>query len=171
MKYLSCIIITLLLFSISVNGFTQEKQKSRKEIRNEKKVQIASRVDSMLMAKDYVFNARSAHPMSMPVVNLTSEYDLKVKGDSVFVYLPYYGRAYQADYMSSEGGIKLEELYEDYRVEKDDDGYRIHFDAEGRSDEYIFTLSVSPSGYASLVVSCNNRQSIRFSGIIKGLGL
>jgi len=156
---------------IFINGFTQQNQKSRRETRIEKKAQVASLVDSMIVANDYVFNARSAHPMSMPVINLSSEYDLRIKGDSVYVYLPYYGRAYQADYMSTEGGIKLEGLYEEYSVEKDDNGYEISFKAKTDTDTYTFNLSVSGAGYASLHVSSYNRQSITFNGIIIGLGL
>jgi hypothetical protein len=171
MKPINYLIITFLFFVLSFSAFAQQEQKTRKEIRLEKKERIQSHVDSMITDKDYVFMARSAHPMSMPVVNLTSEYDVKVKGDSVFVHLPYYGRAYQADYMRTDGGIKLEALYEEYSAKKDDDGYDIRFKAEGDSDTYTFNLSVSESGYASLHVSSYNRQTITFNGILKGLGL
>ncbi|MCF8363835.1 MAG: DUF4251 domain-containing protein [Prolixibacteraceae bacterium] len=171
MKPIKYSLLVFILLAISFSAFAQQEQKTRKEIRQEKKEKIAARVDSMVTAKDYVFMARSAHPMSMPVVNLTSEYDLKVSGDSVFVYLPYYGRAYRVDYMSNEGGIKLDALHEEYSAKKDDDGYEISFEAEGDSDTYTFNLSVFESGYASLHVSSYNRQSISFNGIIKGLGL
>jgi hypothetical protein len=171
MRSIKNIMLIFLLLVLSFSAYAQQEQKTRKEAREEKKERIESRVDSMITAKDYIFMARSAHPMSMPVVYLTSEYDVKVKGDSVFVYLPYYGRAYQADYMSTEGGIKLETSYNEYSFEKDDNGYEISFEAESDADKYTFNLSVSVSGYASLHVSSYNRQSISFNGIIKGLGL
>lgn len=171
MRLINCVITMSLIFLISTNGFTQDELKSRKEIRKERKMQIQNRVDSMITATDYVFTARSAHPMSMEVVDLTSGYELKVIGDSVSVYLPYYGRAYQSDYSSTEGGIKLEVLSEEYSLKNEKDGYEVSFKAESDSDTYTFNLSVSRSGYASLHVSSNNRQSITFNGILKGIGL
>lgn len=171
MRLKDCIIMMSLFLLFSTNGFAQDKLKSRKEIREERKIQIQNRVDSMIMAMDYVFVARSAHPVSMQVVNLVSGYELKVIGDSVSVYLPYYGRAYQPNYSSDEGGIKLETMPTEYSTEEDDDGCKISFKAESDADTYTFTLSVSKSGYASLHVLSNNRQSISFNGILKGVGL
>ncbi|HKK81387.1 MAG TPA: DUF4251 domain-containing protein [Prolixibacteraceae bacterium] len=171
MKRINYFVIASLFLAISFSAYAQQEQKTRKEIRLEKKEKISAQVDSMITDKHYVFSARSAHPMSMPMVNLTSEYDVKVKGDSVFVHLPYYGRAYQADYMRTDGGIKLEALYEEYSAKKDDNGYDIRFKTEGDSDTYTFNLSVSKSGYATLHVSSYNRQSITFNGIFSGLGL
>ena len=57
-----------------------------------------------------------AYPFRMQPVSLTSEYSLKISGDSAYAFLPYYGVAYTAPMNPSEGGIKFETLMQDYSV-------------------------------------------------------
>lgn len=149
----------------------QNGRSERRSQRLERRMEIATRVDSLVTNRTFTFSAREAIPASMPVMHLTSEYDLKVSGDSVFVFLPYYGRAYTADYMSREGGIKVKGLVDDYYLATERDQYRIDFEIKTESDTYQFRLSVWKSGYASLYVNCYNRQFISFSGILDGVGL
>lgn len=164
--------LAVLLASIAITSVAQQKEnKSKRELRAENKILIAEKVDSMIIGRYLTFKARSASPMGWSTIQLTSEYDLKLHGDSVNVYLPFYGRAYQVDYMSTEGGIKLNELIDDYQLSRRKGQYEIRFNARSKSDLYRFHLSVSPTGYASLSVVSNNRQSISFSGILNGLGI
>lgn len=130
-----------------------------------------SRVDSLLNAKAYTFVAQSAHPMGWSTIQLTSEYDVRIAGDSVFVYLPYYGRAYQADYGSTDGGIKLTARAEDYQKEESDKGFKVRFKASDEYDSYQFNFSIGKTGYSTLSVNSNKRQVISFYGIIDGIGL
>src|SRR5689334_12028310 len=51
-----------------------------------------------------IFKAQSVFPSSGGIINLTSEYDLKLSRDSIIAYLPYYGRAYTAT-PGEDGGI------------------------------------------------------------------
>jgi hypothetical protein len=149
----------------------QNSRSERRDQRLERRMSIATKVDSLVTGRTFIFIARDAMPASMPVMHLTSEYDLKVNGDSVFVFLPYYGRAYTAEYLLRDGGIKVDGLVEDYYLAIEPDQYRIDFDVKTESDTYQFRLSVWKSGYASLYVNCYNRQFISFSGILDGIGL
>ena len=165
-------LIIALLTIVALTSAAQEKeQKSKRELRAERKTLIAEKVDSIIGERDLTFKARSASPIGWSTIQLTSDYDLKINGDSITVYLPYYGRAYRADYMSTEGGIKLNGLVEDYQLSRKNDQYEIRFNAKSKTDLYRFHLSVSPSGYASLSVISNNRQSIRFNGVLNELGI
>ncbi|MGQ1946776.1 DUF4251 domain-containing protein [Geofilum sp. OHC36d9] len=151
--------------------YAQNGRSERRSQRQERRMEIATKVDSLVTGRMFTFIAREAIPASMPMVHLTSEYDLKVHGDSVSVFLPYYGRAYTAEYMSREGGIKVKGLVEDYYLATEPGQYRIDFDIKTESDTYQFRLSVWKSGYASLYVNSYNRQFISFSGILDGVGL
>ena len=165
------LIVFLYLMMILPVASAQNGRSERRLQRLERKKKIAIKVDSLIMSRTFTFRAREAIPVSMPVMHLTSEYDLKVNGDSVFVSLPYYGRAYTVDYMSREGGIKVKGLVENYYLATEPDQYRIDFDVKAENDTYQFRLSVWKSGYASLYVNCYNRQFISFSGILDGIGL
>ena len=166
-------LLLALLSVITLTLAAQEKeQKSKREIRAENNAKIAAKVDSLIEAKNFRFIARSANPMGWSSISLTSEYDLLINGDSVKVDLPYYGRAYRADYMATEGGIKLKNtVAEDFVIDQKKKQYQVNFKARSNDDLYQFRLSVSSSGYGTLSVTCNNRQSISFNGILDGLGL
>lgn len=169
MRSILFLLISILL-TLGVSAQKNER-KSRRALKAERESIIIATIDSMIMAKDYNFVARSANPMQMQTVQLTSDYNLKVKGDSVFVFLPYYGRAYQADFSSTDGGIKLADAMKAYTIEQQKSKYEIKFEAENRRDTYRFYLTIGKGGYASLTVNSNHRQAIIFNGIIAGLGL
>jgi hypothetical protein len=54
-------------------------------------------IKSMIEAKQFVFKAQTVLPASMATRQLSGDnYDLKLFGDSLISYLPYFGRAYSA---------------------------------------------------------------------------
>jgi len=159
-----------ILFSIliSFHSLSQVGQKeSRKEIRREKADKLAIEIHQMAESRSLVFVASEAHPMGGGVIHLTSPYDLKIKGDSVFAYLPYYGVAYHAEYGSSEGGIKFREPAREYRSLFAKSVYEISFKVKSPVDFYTLKLSFSRTGYGTLGVTSNNRQFISFSGRVE----
>ena len=107
-----------------------------------------------------------AYPFRMQPVSLTSEYSLKISGDSAFAFLPYYGVAYTAPMNPSEGGIKFETLMEDYSVKSvpRKDESIVTFKVSQGTINYKLTLSIYGNGKASLHVSDFNRDPISFVG-------
>jgi hypothetical protein len=164
MKLLLVFIITL---TFVVVGFAQKGEKSGKELRIEKEANKIELIKNLLDSRNYVFNATHALPMGGSSIFLNSSYDLTIKGDSVYSYLPYFGVAYQAEYGDRNGGIQFEEPVGDYSVESSKSGKQIRFKVKAPKDSYQFLLSVSDLGYANLQVTCNNRQPINFYGTIE----
>ena len=72
------------------------------------------KVTQKVQSKDFVITVNYANPLRGQQIYLTSDYDLRIKNDSAFAYLPYYGVAYVAPYGISEGGIKFSEPVNDY---------------------------------------------------------
>ncbi len=122
---------------------------------------IVQKVDS----GNYKIEVDIAYPLSGQPVNLTSLYSLKVRNDSVFSYLPYFGRAYVAPMDPMRGGFIFELPLKNYSKEySSKKGYQIHFEAKDMEDNYIFNVEISPEGYSSIGVTCYKRSFIRFSG-------
>jgi hypothetical protein len=167
MKRTLIIIFTVL---IGFGGMAQEQQ-TRKEKRKEKQQIIAQKVDSIVTSRNYTFTARSANPIAWQSIHLSSNYSLNIQNDSIKAHLPYYGRAYRADISSIRGGIVIDTLFDDYHIKKTKGNYKISFNATSTKDNYYFHLTITTSGYASLTINSNNRQSITYNGIIEGLGL
>ena len=151
----------LLLFVSSINPIAaaqDSKSDQSKENAN---------VKAMVDAKRYLFKAQSAHPTRGRVVQLNSEYDLKITPDTIRSYLPYYGRAYSAPIGESEGPLDF--VSKDFEYNQQDrkkGGWDITIKPkDGKGVREMF-LTVFENGTASLRVSSNNREPISFNGHI-----
>jgi len=155
--------LVIIFFSLFVVFLCEGQKTTRKE----REARRMEEVQELIRLGEYVFTASHALPMSGTSVYLDAWYDLTIKGDSAFAYLPYYGIAYQAEYGDREGGIKFEEPLRDYKVETTKSGKEISFEIKDTNELYKITLSVSEIGYANLYVTCFKRQPIRFYGTIQ----
>lgn len=150
------IAIIALLFTFSCSSV-----KTTPENKNEltRKIQV----------KDYTVIANYANPMRGKPIYLTSEYDLRIKNDSAFAFLPYFGVAYSAPYGGSEGGIKFAEPVKEYSVKsnKKSDGWDIHFEIKARENDYEIYLNIFNNGSSMFTVNSFNRDAITFNGEVK----
>lgn len=55
-------------------------------------------VERALASRHYVVDVQMMYPRSGRAVNVSSNYSLEIKGDTVVSYLPYFGRAYSIPY-------------------------------------------------------------------------
>ncbi|MET4081334.1 hypothetical protein ABIB40_001280 [Pedobacter sp. UYP30] len=136
--------------------------------------------------KNYTFVANSASPLasadvakvlsSIPgnsggsVINLTgSGYTVRVTADSVVAHLPYYGRSYQAPVNPSEGGINFNSKKFTYSKTQGRKGsYDIKIDTkDNKGENYRLVLSISQSGYATLVANSIYKQPITYQGFLQ----
>jgi len=127
--------------------------------------EISRKVES----KEFTIAVSYANPLRMRPVYLTSEYNLIIKNDSAFAYLPYFGVAYSAPYNSSEGGIKFSEPMTDYKITQHQkaDGWDICFKVTTKLTVYNLSLNVFNSGGSSITVNSYEKDMINFSGEIR----
>lgn len=125
-------------------------------------------VTSLVESKNFVFIAETVLPLSGQFRQLTSEYDLRVLGDSVVAYLPYFGRAYSAPLDPTQGGIQFTSTDFEYSQQsRKKGGWNISIKPKDARDVRQMTLSIRENGNASLQVNSNNRQSISYNGHIE----
>ena len=161
MKKIVIMLISALIFNLA--GMAQD---ARREQRNLRKKEKAEEISKLIEEADLRFIAQFAYPMGGGSINLTSEFTLDIEGNKVTAFLPFFGRAYFADYGSREGGIKFNEVARSIEWKKEKHGYIAQMEVKSPKDIYRLNFFVTTSGYATLDVSSNNRQSIRFSGIV-----
>ena len=121
-------------------------------------------------AKEYVFNATMALPSGHKSVPLSYGYSLKVSGDTVHCYLPYYGRAYVAPMTPDESGIKFNTTDAKYSVKEKKSSREIKIvasNAKGRS--ITLNLDIQASGQASLRVNDPDLSVISYFGNVETL--
>lgn len=151
--------------------FSFQQASAQKVTAKERRATRVEEVHQLVKSGNFRFVARTATPLAGSKIDLTSPYDLEIRGDSVEAYLPYFGRAYQASYGSNDGGIKFEELSNEKTIEFNERKslYLINFNVKAVQDSYKISLSVGLSGYADLRISPTNRQAISYYGIVEAL--
>ena len=136
--------------------------------RNEKKIKHNSGVEHLIESKRFLFEARTVSPIGGPTRQLTSYYDLTIKGDSVVSFLPYFGRAYVAPMSVNDGGIRFTSTDFNYQINpRKKGGWNIKITPKDVNSVQQMNLTVSPNGQASLNVTSSNRQPISFMGVIR----
>jgi len=124
-------------------------------------------VENAVLSKNYIFTAQSVTPLGGRYRQLTSDYDLRVLGDSVVAYLPYFGRAYSAPIDPTNGGINFTSTNFDYEQGvRTKGGWIVTIRPHDARDVRELTLTIATGGNATLQVISNNRQSISFSGYV-----
>ena len=156
------IALLLILLTVTAQQTRREKRKAREKAKMEQ-------VNQFFENRTLQFLAQSAHPMAGGVIHLTSTYTLTIKDQDISSFLPYYGVAYRADYPAGDGGINFRENAAESGWKSTRRGYEVNLKVATIKDVYQVFLQFSGSGYATLQVSCNNRQPIRFSGIVQAV--
>lgn len=135
--------------------------------------------------KNFVFVATSALPMNVTDINNVlsrmpgnanaggsinlagGNYDVQITADSVMAYLPYYGRSFSAPMDRNDTGFRFttkKYSYESKKTKKG--GWNITINSKDVKDNVRMNFSVTQTGYATLSMSSNNKQSITYNGYI-----
>ncbi|MGF1923867.1 MAG: DUF4251 domain-containing protein [Bacteroidia bacterium] len=135
-------------------------------------------------AKNYIFVASSALPMNSSEINnilsrmpggngggsidLTgASYDVRITGDSLVAYLPYYGRSFSAPIGRDDTGYKFTSTKFAYeKTARKKGGWQITINPKDTKESVRMNLTVGTNGYATLIVNSNNKQSITYNGYI-----
>lgn len=152
----------LLLILFAALGTFAIAQDTNKEL-SEQDTEIKSLVD----AKRFTFKAQSVHPQRGRVVQLNTEFDLKVAGDTLRTYLPYFGRAYSAPLDGRGGGIDFTSKDFEYNEKtRRKGGWDITIRPKDVNDVREMNLVVFENGKATLRVTSNNREPISYNGYL-----
>jgi len=160
------VILMLLLTALSLtNVIAQEK--SKKQLKEEKKLEKQKQITLLVDSKEFVFEATRVMSQGGRTINLTSNYTLEIHPDLIKCHLPFFGRAYSGVGYGGDDGMKFEGKPTDYTVEKTKKAYVIKANVRGERDSYSLMLSVYFEGSAYLTINSNNRSSISYDGDIK----
>lgn len=157
MKTKKQILMLLLAMLVGIPTLSAQTKKEKKEQKKEA-------VKQLIVSENYKIDVNTAMPMRGRNITLSSPYSLEIRNDSVFSYLPYYGRAYSIPYGGGSGLIFNAPLKE-YTMDMDKKGNAvIKFSARSPEDFFEFSAKIFPNGTASIDVIMQNRQSISYRG-------
>ncbi|KJD32854.1 hypothetical protein PK35_07695 [Tamlana nanhaiensis] len=91
---------------------------------------------------------------------------LKVSGDSIYSYLPYFGeRQMQVAYGGGDSAIEFNGIMENYKiVKRKDQGYNITFNAKSNAESFNVFITLWPSLKSNMSLNSASRFPIRYSG-------
>ena len=154
-KIFSLAVMILLAGSVCIQAQTKA----------ERKAQEAELVKTRLENRDYKIEIHTVHPMGGRSIQVSPDFMLTVKGDSIRSALPYFGRAYTIPY-GGGNGLRFEGIAQDYKQEynKKKKETEITFSVRTSEDYFQFRLSVFSNGSTQISVQCNNREGITYNG-------
>jgi len=156
------LLLTVILVSASV-VFAQEMTK--KEKKAAQKAEKKEKTKTLVASDAWQFDANIMLPSSGKSQTLTTSYNIVVEKEHINSYLPYFGRAYRADYGSTESPLIFEGEISDYKMEvSKKGGWIIKFSVSNKSDRIDYTLLVSDNGSTTMNITSTNRQPISFQG-------
>jgi hypothetical protein len=162
------LIVIVLLSVITTKGFTQEK--SKKQIKEEEKIEKQKQTEVLMNSKKFVFKAKSAMPSGSGSINLVnSTYNIVFQPEYFISYLPFYGTVYNGIGPGGDNGYKFKGKPEEFTITKGKKNYNINAVLKEDNDVYQISLSVNPTGGAILSINSNHRSSISYSGDIMSI--
>lgn len=163
--------LLLVLFFLIINsGFSQSK--SKKELKEEQKIEQQKRIEALVNSREFRFVARTAIPTGMRSVNLISNPNfVKFQPDMIESEMPFFGRAYSGIGYGGDSGLKFKGPPAEFTVTKGKKGYVVNAAVNGTTDSYKMVLNISFQGSASLSITSNKRSTISYHGEIFGLDI
>ncbi len=126
-------------------------------------------VKALIESQHYTFIAQYANPLGGGHRYLNSDYDFKVRKDSLIAYLPYFGRAYfDTGYGNTDGGIKFTSTKFTYKITaKKKGGWDVIIKPSDVKYMDTINMYISADGYTNVQFTITNKSAISFDGILK----
>ena len=127
----------------------------------------------LISSGDYSIENQWAIPQNGTMVDLVGNFNfIRFRGDSVSLFLPYFGvRHTSVNYGGSDGGIRYEGLVNELGISEDTEKERILVDFEGSqgSENYDFRIILFSNGNSNTHVNSSARNSISYRGTVRSL--
>lgn len=113
-----------------------------------------------------------ALPMGGGSINLIGNPNhIRVKGDSVDIFLPYFGVRHTGGGYGREGGIKYEGAVEDFSITENpqQENILVTFEVQKDTETFNFSIRLYPGGNAQTSVNSSQRNVIGYRGHVEPL--
>lgn len=122
----------------------------------------------MTESRHFSFIAQTVTPLRGRFRNLTTMYDVKISGDTLVSYLPFFGRAYTATINETESPLNFTSTDFSYTVTPHKkSGWNVVIKPKDNTTVQQYSFTIFSNGTASLNVINTSRDPISFNGYIK----
>lgn len=124
-----------------------------------------AQVEQAVNSGRLTISIRSMHTQRYGTRQVTPDFHLTLRGDTVESYLPYFGQAWTAGYGSQAQGLNFTTRMLDVRRTRQKHGVsRVEFYAKSQEDVYYYAVDIYPTGHATIFVRARERDNISFDG-------
>ena len=132
--------------------------------RAQREREVAMQVEKALAERQYTISISMMFPRRGNAVSVTPDYSVQMKGDSLFSYLPYFGRAYSIPY-GGGNGLHFAAPIKGYESAKGKNGRtQVTLLVENEGDRLTYNFEIFPNGHANVDVFSREREPINYSG-------
>jgi len=169
MKRIFNILIVLVLLGVTNTSFAQ--QKTKKELKEERKLEKQKQIDALVASKSFIFEANRAFPTGYRSIDLTTNPNsISFTPNLIKSDMPFFGRATGSiPYGGGDGGLKFEGAPDGFSIDKQKKNYLLKAKVKDKNDNYTIQLTIFFDGGASLLINSNNRSSISYMGSISAV--
>lgn len=161
-------LIVFVVFFLIISSTAYSQEKSRKELKEEARLEKQKLVEALVNSKEYIFIGKTALPTGYKSVDLTTRNSyMKFLPDQVESEMPFFGTAHSAVGFGNDNGMKFKGEPENYTIVKKKKAWEVKVLVNGDSDSYRITLLIGFEGSATLSINSNNRSTISYSGKIE----
>ena len=129
--------------------------------------ELSANVTNALNNRDYIIAISRMYPMRGSSRSVSYGYSVEVRNDTLFSYLPYFGRAYNVPYGGGKG-LNFTAPIGSYQEYMKRNGQRhIEIGVTNEEDIYLYTIDVFDNGSSSVSVSSRQREQISYTGDIE----
>ena len=130
----------------------------------ERDAKTAQAVEKALVKRHYKVEISMMNPRRGRAVNVSPDFSLEVKGDTLVSYLPYFGRAYSVPYGGGKG-LNFTAPISEYNSAKGRNGATlVKMKAVNEEDVYSFRLEIFTDGSTTIDLTAYEREPISYSG-------
>ena len=137
------------------------------EERAAQKAEMARNVTKALNERNYKISVLRMNPMRGSSRSVSYGYSVEVRNDTLFSYLPYFGRAYNVPHGGGKG-LNFSHPIENYQEYQKKNGQRhIEIGLTNEEDTYLYTIEVFDNGNSSVEVWSRQRERIFYTGMME----
>ena len=162
-KLITMLFVAVLFIGCATTYYDSNGNPISKETMNQL---TAEAVNGHLNEHRYRIFVDRMYPNQGPSRYLNNNYGLEVSGDSVGLFLPYWGRLYRAPMGYSDPALHFVQPLQSYDEQPIKDGRRIIMTTRNNSEVIQIIIEQFINASASVSVSSTDRDLIRYTGIM-----
>ena len=136
------------------------------EERAAQKAEFSRKVKAALDKRAYKISINRMLPMQGASRSVSYGYSVTVKNDSLFSYLPYFGRAYDVPYGGGKGLSFDAPIGHYHEIQSNNGSRQIDIELKNEEDNYTYHITVFDNGSSLIDVQARKRERISYNGEI-----